>query len=401
MRQLSTLLLLLFLSLVGSSQSANDRPLETKLCDVMAKPDSFDGRLVRLRATIVSGFEVFAIKDPREDCQWIWLTYPGGGPSASISFGEMTPSVRRPDITLRQDAEFKKLETLLEAEMHPRDRASICMDCKRFQVTATLTGRIDVAQKGRGFGHLNGYPVQLVLASVTEVSAEDLSSKYDQKLFSAEPVRFPTGYVTGKVADPDGNPVRGIEVVAVPTEADPLDFHGLSNRTDEKGGYKIDVPPGRYIIAANLDSPPSAEFPFPATYCPDSLDRGQAKQVAVSDKQTIDANVRLQTRLDPRRIPVKVIWPDGSVVVDANVWLAEEKRPGRVVGNSVSHTGADGTFELVGFQGISYIVHANIYVKPGYIPHCAEKRLIAFDEPLPERIVMKLTRTGEVCRGDD
>ena len=378
-----------------------DPPLDTKVCDVVAKPDKFDGKFVRLRATIASGFEVFAIGDPHEDCQWIWLTYPGGGPSASVSFGELTPSVRRPDVKLRQDADFKKLESLLTAEMYPRDRGSICQDCKRFKVTAMLTGRIDVAPKGRGFGHLNGYPMQLVLASVTEVSAEDLSSKYDQKLFSTDPVRFPTGYLTGKVTDPEGKPVWGVRVTAIPTDRTPGYLGEFMNSTDQNGRFRIDVPPGDYIVGCNLTSPPSSAFPFAATYSPGSTEREQAKQLTVSDKQNISADIRVPTRLTQRKIPVKVVWKDGRVVPDANVWIAEESQPGRVVGDSVSHTGVDGTFDLIGFEGISYILHANIYVKPGYVPYCAEKRFIRSTELTTERIVMTLTRTGNICRGDD
>src|SRR5260370_12816844 len=156
----------------------------------------------------------------------------------------------------------------------------------------------------------------------------------------------------------------GIEVGGVSKEVVPPYLHDFTKRTDEKGRFKIDVPPGNYLVAANLDSPPSPEFPFVATYSASSTGRAQAKQFGVKDWQTISADIRLPARLAQRKIPIRVVWPNGSVVEDANVWLAEEKRPGRVVGNSVSHTGADGNFDLIGFKGIGYIIHANIYLPP-------------------------------------
>src|SRR5262249_26123778 len=109
----------------------------------------------------------------------------------------------------------------------------------------------------------------------------------------------------------------------------------------------------------------------------------------------------LMERLRERKVSIKVTWPDGKPVQDANVWLAEIGNPTAVVGGTVSHTGADGTFNLVGFEGIDYFVHANIYLKPRYTPYCAEVRMLKANEAtVPDSLVMVLTRTGEVCRGE-
>jgi hypothetical protein len=110
--------------------------------------------------------------------------------------------------------------------------------------------------------------------------------------------------------------------------------------------------------------------------------------------------IRIPERLRERKVPVKVTWPDGKPVEDANVWLAEIRNPTAVVGGAVSHTVADGTFDLTGFEGIDYFLHADIYVKPRYVPHCAEARTLKTGDPIPDRLVMVLTREGEICRGE-
>jgi hypothetical protein len=83
------LFLVLTSVLVGSAAA---QPVQTSVCEITQSQASFDGKIVRLRATVVSGFEAFGIRDPgNETCATIWLSYPGGGPVASTSFGPATP----------------------------------------------------------------------------------------------------------------------------------------------------------------------------------------------------------------------------------------------------------------------------------------------------------------------
>ncbi|HVR38986.1 MAG TPA: hypothetical protein VMU84_07805 [Thermoanaerobaculia bacterium] len=120
--------------------------------------------------------------------------------------------------------------------------------------------------------------------------------------------------------------------------------------------------------------------------------------ISVADRQRRRGVVfRLTEPLRERIAPVTVLWPDGKPVAEANVWLSEVAKPTWVVGGSVSHTNAEGVFDLVGFEGIDYFVRANIYVRPGYKPHCAEKKTITASDVIAERIVMVLTKTGDVC----
>jgi hypothetical protein len=375
--------------------------IATNVCAIGRDPAAFDGKIVRLRATIVSGFEASGIRDPEDDraCT-IWLTYSGGGPVASTSLVRATTTVQRPPIKLKKDRHFRRFQNLLHAEMHPRDRGNFCISCARYEVTATLTGRVDYAGQGLGFGHLNAYRVQFVLASVRNVAAADLTSKYDPE-FSAKPVKFPTAFLQGSVRTPEGRPVSDAEVNVTSTMDVPAYLHDFATWTDEKGRFKFAVPPGTYLLGMNLETPPSPAVPFAATYYPGTPDGSAATKLSVKNGQHLNGLViHLSPRLQERSISLKVIWPDGRPVEQANVWLAELRNPTQVVGGAVSHTTSDGTFGLVGFQGIDYFVHADIYAKPQFTPYCAEVRTLKSDEPVPQPLEMILTRTGEPCRGD-
>jgi hypothetical protein len=379
---------------------AQTTPVDTTICDIAVHPQDFDGKAVRLRATVLAGFEVFAIRDPQNDCANIWLSFAGGGPEASLSFGAQTPAMVRPELPLTRDRRFRQFVGLLDAEMYPRERGHLCIACKRYEVTATMIGRIDVAPEGRGFGHLNGYPLQFVLQRITAISTRDLAANYDSKLFSAEKVRFPTGYLIGKVIGPEGKPIEGTDVTAISTEDVPLFMKEFSESTDEKGRFEIGVPPGSYIIGVNINSPASPAYPYATTFSPGTTDKDSAARVTVAARARITVPIRIKSTLVQRKYPVKVTWPDGKPVQDANVWLEEQDNPKMVVGDAVSHTDSDGRYDLRGFQGISYLVKANIYVKPTYTPYCAPTLLIKASDTVSEPIQMILTNTGEMCRGN-
>jgi hypothetical protein len=385
--------------LIGSAAA---KPVPTSVCEIARSPASFDGKLVRLRATVVSGFEAFGIDDPNnKKCGMIWLSYPGGGPVASTSFGPATPNLQRPPVRLKNDRQLKRFQELLDAHMYPRSRGTDCIGCGRYNVTATFTGRLDYAGKGHGFGHLNAYKTRLVLESVSNVSALDLASHYDPRLFSPTPVHLPTGYLKGRVINPQGRPVASAEIDATSTEDVPLYLRSFYEWTDDKGRFKIGVPPGTYVLGLNLESPPSAAFPFPPTYYPGTSDVRRAEKLSVSDRQSLNGLViRISGRLRQRKVPVKVTWPDGKPVGDANVWLAEISNPRAVVGGAVSHTAADGTFDLIGFEGIGYFIHADIYAKPRYTPYCAAVKTLEPGDLATDQLVMVLSRKGEVCRSE-
>ncbi len=184
-------------------------PVDTTVCDLVKKPQAFNGQIVRIKGTVVAGFDEFLIKDSTDsNCGYpvnaIWLAYPAGtkgkaGPAAMLTIGparnftgKFTPATRTP-VTLDKSKDFKQFDSLL-AQKHEKG-ADMCLGCTRYEVTATLVGRLDSVadatlerdSSGKivgfgGFGNMNAYPARLVLESVTDVTPKEVDySKNDQE----------------------------------------------------------------------------------------------------------------------------------------------------------------------------------------------------------------------------
>jgi hypothetical protein len=54
--------------------------VNSTVCDILANPQSFDGKIVRLSGTVTAGFDEFVIKGSgcHQPVNAIWLTYPEG-----------------------------------------------------------------------------------------------------------------------------------------------------------------------------------------------------------------------------------------------------------------------------------------------------------------------------------
>jgi hypothetical protein len=184
-------------------------PVDTTVCDVVKKPQAFDGKIVRIKGTVVAGFDEFVIKDATDpDCGYpvnaIWLAYPAGtkgkaGPAAMLTIqparnfaGKLTPAARAP-VTLDKSKDFKQFDSLL-AQKHEKG-ADMCLGCTRYEVSATLVGRLDSVADATlqrdasgkivgfgGFGNMNAYPARLVLESVSDVTPKEIDfSKNDEE----------------------------------------------------------------------------------------------------------------------------------------------------------------------------------------------------------------------------
>jgi hypothetical protein len=388
-----TLVLLLAQGKCLGAAAQSEAPKVT-VCEVAKNPDQFDNQIVTLRATLAGNFEISAIRDPdHEDCGSLWFKYPGSGPEASVSINAMVPTQPRPEVVLRRDDAFRQFQTLVDARMYPRRRKIGCIDCGRYEVTATMTGLVEFAGAGRGFGHMNGFPVQFVLQSISKVSGKDLAARYAAADFSTRPVRFPTGYLSGVLLGPDGKRIADAELtVYSPTDPD-AHIEDDSATTDDDGRFRFAVPPGRYIIGFNTFWPPSPQFPYPATYYPQSRGRSGAQVLSIKDREHQRNLVfKLPKRLIPRIIPVMVSWQDGSPVADANVWLSPKTDPTAVVGTSVSHTAKDGTFDLTGFEGYDYILRADKYGERAR-ESCIKPLSIRASETVIPRISLSLVST--------
>lgn len=170
----------------SNSGASTHKVILTSVCEVLAKPSAFNGRMIRVRGRVGSGFESFTLED--DSCNGsIWLTSPDEPESRDPS---------RPKVQLQRDGKFQQFQYYVSMESSD-PLAARCggnPHCPRYEVTATLVGRLDYKRlrpprdrKGRevtfrgGFGHLGQWSSRLVIESVSEVAARDLEASGERK----------------------------------------------------------------------------------------------------------------------------------------------------------------------------------------------------------------------------
>ena len=196
----------LALAILGLALGARAQVTDTTVCDVVRKPAGFDGKIVRIKGTVVAGFDEFIIKDASDpncgfEVNGIWLAYPQGtkgkaGPAAMLNiqpahnFAGKYAAPTRAAVTLDKSKDFKQFDSLL-AQTH--NKGGMCLGCARYEVTATLIGRLDTVASAAiqrdaagkivsfgGFGNMNAYPARLVLQSVADITPKEVDySKAD------------------------------------------------------------------------------------------------------------------------------------------------------------------------------------------------------------------------------
>jgi hypothetical protein len=176
--------------------SLHAQAVDTSVCDILKDPQAYNGKIVRIKATIASGFDEFVVK--ADGCHHainsIWLAYPEGtkaksGPMAILQLqaasnfgGDVKPAERAP-VVLDKSKDFKQFDSLLAT---PYKSNGICLGCAKFEVSATLTGRLDAVDSAlqhdsagkiigiSGFGNLNAWSTRLVLQSVADVASHEI-----------------------------------------------------------------------------------------------------------------------------------------------------------------------------------------------------------------------------------
>jgi hypothetical protein len=229
--------------LCAASFSLHAQTVDTTVCEILKNPQSFNGKTVRLKGTVVADFSQFAIKGDEcgQKVNAIWLSYPEGtrgkaGPAAVVEYqpahnfaGTLATADRTP-VQLDKSKDFKQFDSLLSA---PYKSTGICLGCIKNVVNATLVGRLDgVANAGlskektgkivsvSGFGNLNAYSARLVLQSVADVAAQEVDYSKITAVTKGETVAETTGepvalaHQTAKVLGPGNSLGEQVERAA-------------------------------------------------------------------------------------------------------------------------------------------------------------------------------------------
>lgn len=284
--------------LIPSSLPA--QTVDTTVCEILSNPQSFDGKIVRVKGVAVAGFEEFVIqgKDCNQTVNGIWLAYPEGtkgkaGPIASLrlQLGKNNPTVvskvSRPPETLDKNKEFKEFDKLLSTQAKTD---GMCLGCVKFTVAGTFVGRLDGTKDAglsrnaggkviglSGFGNLNGYSARLVLQSVSEISSQEID------------------YAKGGVAaSPDSTSGSRSFVPGAPTAdqvkraADAFGAPGEDNGVSVGFGVANEVPKDDSTKSSS-NSPDG--IVFDVTFDGDRL-KGPAMDIALSHMGTHIADIR-------------------------------------------------------------------------------------------------------------
>jgi hypothetical protein len=179
------------------SSCLHAQAVDTTVCEILKNPQSFNGKIVRIKGTVAAGFDQFVVKgaDCGQPVNNIWLAYPEGtkakaGPAAVLelqpakNFPGTVAAVERTPVQLDKNSkDFKQFDSWLSASSKGD---GLCLGCRRYTVTATLVGRLDgVAAALRrdktgkililsGFGNLNAYSARLVLQSVSDIASQEI-----------------------------------------------------------------------------------------------------------------------------------------------------------------------------------------------------------------------------------
>ena len=171
------------------------------------------------------------------------------------------------------------------------------------------------------------------------------------------------GRLGGRVSDADGRGGAGVLVALVEgADPEPERHYSLLERTDDEGRYNFKgVPPGRYLIAVNLNRYPQPNDPtnaYPRTFYPGVAQQSQAEVVSLGAGEAVkDRDFTLPPRRAECSIKGTVVWDDGRPVADANVSYRDVTYhdPGMENG---ARADQQGRFQLKCYQGQTLIIRA-------------------------------------------
>ena len=373
--------------------------LDTTVCEITAHPLDFEGKMVRVKARIVTLFKSRVLEDATQPCSRVMrLTYSTEpAPASSFVPGPDTPAKDLPRPTVVDDDQFKLFQKYLTARMYPTSEGAPCSPCDRYEISATLTGMVNFPVSAKPDSKPRNPRERLFfLQSLTGVTPRDISATYDPKKFSTEPLAFSRGFVSGRLLGPDGKPLPQTDVQIVSTESVPASIKGTHQLTDDQGQFNFEVAPGQYVVAINVYTGPSKDLPYGTTYLPGTTNVISATMIQVQAGQHVE-HLTLQLsaaqRLHERKFSGKVEWPDGRAATDVAVWLNEDEHHQLLMKGPASRTDAAGDFTLIGFEGRDYFLHASVNLAGK--PVCAKKLRLNSTAP-PDAIDLKLFVGGQI-----
>ncbi|HEY0174657.1 MAG TPA: carboxypeptidase regulatory-like domain-containing protein [Pyrinomonadaceae bacterium] len=171
------------------------------------------------------------------------------------------------------------------------------------------------------------------------------------------------GRISGRVTDEAGRAVAGVLVTLVAAGDEPERHSARYERTGEDGRYELKgLPPGRYLLAVNLNRYPEPNDPsnaYPRTYYPGAAQPSQAEAVSVGAGERVkDRDISLPARRGEGVVSGVVVWDDGSPVADARISFRDVTYYDTGMNHGATPADARGRFTLKGYRGQTFLVTA-------------------------------------------
>jgi hypothetical protein len=171
------------------------------------------------------------------------------------------------------------------------------------------------------------------------------------------------GRIGGRVLDPNGQPAAGVLLALMDKDhSDPKTNWGNLIRADKDGHYSFSaLPPGKYVLAVNLNRFPEPNDPtnaYPRTYYPGVADISKAEVITLGVGEKLsDFNFRLPARREPSTITGKVVWNDGTPVANAGISFREVTYHDPGINNGIQ-ADDQGYFTINAFIGQTFVIEA-------------------------------------------
>ena len=190
------------------------------------------------------------------------------------------------------------------------------------------------------------------------------------------------GRLSGRVLDPEGQPAAKVALQLMEADhTDPLKDQAKYAQTDAEGRYIFDaLPPGRYVLAANLkhlQGPNDPTNVYPRTFYPGVLDISKTEFIDVGIGEAVrDRNWQLPVRRVPSTLTGKVVWNDGTPAARAFIVFREVTDDpsttnemelfARLLVRASGGIEADdsGYFTIKGYVGQKYVMVAAVMRQP-------------------------------------
>lgn len=175
-------------------------PITTSVCELVAHPEQFNGKVVQVKARLEVGYEISFFADDR--CEATVLNgwdVPESKEPLQVAYLNSETDLQHPErlkwttvpvirpVKVREDQSYMDLQKYAAWGQGYVDNTCSVSRCRKFRVTAIFTGRFDhddrrlraykrpsngwIVMSTGGFGHLGASSNQLVWQSVSDVTA--------------------------------------------------------------------------------------------------------------------------------------------------------------------------------------------------------------------------------------